>query len=220
MSSAHPATGRQLKVSGPPPMGVGLTAGELMGFATPSARQLLGRSSVGDGASLVAGWSQVLDAASEILDATGPATRSAQRTALRQGLESGSGLAVGVTVATMSQLRLEAEAFGAGAVSAPEHPDLNLRQMLATLGGPAVAEQLLQQEWAAPPGVGSPHDDGDEVDGSESDGSDEAPNHVEQADWYETLQSEEAPAVPADPPVVKAVGRKAAGAGSQAAARS
>ena len=35
----------------------------------------------------------------------------------------------------------------------------NLRQMLATLGGPAVAEQLLQQEWAAPLGVGSPHDD-------------------------------------------------------------
>ena len=95
----------------------------------------------------------------------------------------------------------------------------NLRQMLATLGGPAVAEQLLQQEWAAPLGVGSPHDD-DDVDGSESDESEEAPTRVEHADWYETLQNEEAPAVPVDSPVVKAVDRKAAGAGSQARARS
>lgn len=124
MSSGYPVPVDHLGGSEPAEVAFELTAGQLMGVATRSARQLLGRSGTGDGASLVAGWSPVLDAAAEILDATEPATRADRATALRAGFESGPGMAVGSTVATVSQLRLEAQAFGAGAVTAPLHPDL------------------------------------------------------------------------------------------------
>ena len=111
----------------------------------------------------------------------------------------------------------------------------NLRHMLATLGGPGVAEQLLRQEWAAPLDMGSPHDRGDDSDGSDSDQPPENHRQAEetdpprpdgepgiprlpQADWYETLESEESAAVPVAPPVVDEIDEidGAPGAGSHA----
>jgi hypothetical protein len=111
----------------------------------------------------------------------------------------------------------------------------NLRHMLATLGGPGVAEQLLRQEWAGPIDMGSPHDRGDDSAGSDSDQPWEADRQGEetdppwpdaepgiprlpQADWYETLQSEESAAVPVASPVVDEIDEidETAGAGSQA----
>jgi hypothetical protein len=113
----------------------------------------------------------------------------------------------------------------------------NLRQMLATLGGPGAAEQLLRQESAAPKRMGSPSGRGDDSDGTESDQPGEAHNQDEeteppqpdeelgnprlpQADWYETLQNDESSPVLVDPRVVKAIDSEAAAAGSQAAANS
>ena len=105
--------------------------------------------------------------------------------------------------------------------------------MLATLGGPGVAEQLLGQESAAPLGVGSPSGRGDDDHGSEGDDSREAhnegeesgprsaeeralPGHAEAA-WYETLSYEESLPVPVDSPG-EAIDAATAGAGSPAAA--
>jgi cell division septum initiation protein DivIVA len=103
----------------------------------------------------------------------------------------------------------------------------NLRQMLATLGGPGVAEQLLGKESAAPLTVGSPSGGGD-ADGRERDHSAKGPNQGSETDqplpaqerpgWYETLQNVESSAVPGDSPVVEATEGEAGGAGSQAAA--
>lgn len=111
----------------------------------------------------------------------------------------------------------------------------NLRQMLATLGGPGVAEQLLGQDSAAPLRVGSPSGRGDDSDGSESDHHGEVHNQGDETDpprpaeepalprlpqavWYEILQNEDSSPVPVDSPVVDAIDGEAAGAGSQAAA--
>ena len=96
----------------------------------------------------------------------------------------------------------------------------NLRQMLATLGGPGVAEQLLAQESAAPLRVGSPSGRGDDSEGSESDHPGEAHNQAEETDpplptdeataWYETLQTEKSSPVSVDSPVVEAIDAEAA----------
>ncbi len=73
----------------------------------------------------------------------------------------------------------------------------NLRQMLATLGGPGVAEQLLGQEWAGPPAEESAEGRADDVESTESDHAEEASRPLEegmprpQTDWYETLQNED-----------------------------
>jgi hypothetical protein len=96
----------------------------------------------------------------------------------------------------------------------------NLRQMLATLGGPGVAEQLLRQEWAAPQGADSLRGGSNDGDDSESappgdvhhqDGEPDPPRPAErpgaprrpEADWYETLQSDESSAAVVDSPVIE-----------------
>jgi hypothetical protein len=105
----------------------------------------------------------------------------------------------------------------------------NLRQMLATLGGPGVAEQLLAQGSAAPPDAGSPSGHGDDADGRDGDEpreahhsgeeSDQVPAAEEPAAWYETLQSGESSPASVDASAVEAVDGDAAGADSQTAHR-
>jgi hypothetical protein len=104
----------------------------------------------------------------------------------------------------------------------------NLRQMLATLGGPAVAEQLLAEESAAPLLVRSPSVDGsDDSDTDHSgEGQDGGPETdqprpaQEPAAWYETLETLDSSAMPADSGAPEATDGEAAGAGSRAARRS
>ena len=94
----------------------------------------------------------------------------------------------------------------------------NLRQMLATLGGPGVAEQLLGQEWAAAEPADAP-DDADDVEGNQSGGAHNrsaAPDSS--TSWYETLQNEEPAAGPVDPPVVDAVEGQGGGTAPRSAA--
>ena len=94
----------------------------------------------------------------------------------------------------------------------------NLRQMLATLGGPGVAEQLLGQEWAAAEPADAP-DDADDVEGNQSGGAHNrsaAPDSS--TSWYETLQNEEPTAGPVDPPVVDAVEGQGGGTAPRSAA--
>ena len=111
----------------------------------------------------------------------------------------------------------------------------NLRQMLATLGGAGVAEQLLGQESAASLNAGSPSGRDDDSDGSErghpgnahNQGDETAPprsaeepalpGHPQTA-WYETLSSVESSPAPVDVPLVEAIDGEAGGAGIPAAA--
>ena len=98
----------------------------------------------------------------------------------------------------------------------------NLRQMLATLGGPGVAEQLLAQESAGSLPAGSPSGRGEDSD--TGDQPLEAHNQADEPDrpaddaWYETLQNGESSPFQVASPVGEATHGDAGGAGSQAAA--
>ena len=95
----------------------------------------------------------------------------------------------------------------------------NLRQMLATLGGPGVAEQLLGQEWAAAQPADAPDATAHDVEVVQSGGAhNRSPAPDSSTSWYETLQNEEPAAGPVDPPVVDAVEGQGGGTAPRSAA--